>query len=369
MKTKFFNTFVLIALLFASCRKDIYSEGDLLNQNNNFSLYLKKLLKIQSDPEHLNNLSSLEILMLLKNSAVYDLDESTKVEIVPLKSKPNYIKDNSGEGEWYIVYRYRELTDNHYTRLLNLRTASRNQTNQQRTESIIKQVRNELPEEGAYTYYSIGGRYLYEEQYEDYTLTKNKIVLPDLKSPNQIWPKGNPNRIVVNSECIDWYLVTTVRLSDGTYYTEETYLTTTCGGSSACSPGGTDETDDPNCDPDLGGGDGGGERVEIRSEIVDWIVRYNPNGQWQVKSYERLTGEISSSQRKFLSADHIESVIFSKPVTPGVPFATYKEIIGEAKIINEIFAQATVFGKITHWTGETQEIYNSKGISIFDVFK
>jgi hypothetical protein len=99
------------------------------------------------------------------------------------------------------------------------------------------------------------------------------------------------------------------------------------------------------------------------------VVRSNPLGSWTVKSYEKFTGERGPHHRKFLTANHVTSEIFSiASSTPGVPFASWKELSAQTIIAHEWVAQTTVHGKISFNDGSSSSIFKIKNFSFDDTF-
>jgi hypothetical protein len=371
MKTKLLTAICFLALLVSSCNKNFYSEPQHVDQSTgDFGSYLRQLLSYQTDPGHFENLSSLESWMLPKSAKIFEFNDSIKVQIIPLKGRPTYFKTPSDAGNWYVVYRFNDLLDIHKVEILNLKTGLDNQSDQTKIEAIFKLYRFDIPMDGAYTQYSLGGRYLQEEKYENLKLTGFSAVLPDLKSPNQIWPKPDPNRVQMNSLCIDWYIVTTVYFADGSSYSYSEYLNTTCN--SVCSPTSTIPNESIACDPNSGSGGGGGGDIGqpyLLHADRSWVVAYNPSGAWTVMSYERFIGERGANYHKFISAQHINSASFSVGSnTPGVPYATWQELSASTVIIHDWMAQATVQGKVIFSDGHEISIYGIKNFPFNGTF-
>lgn len=95
-------------------------------------------------------------------------------------------------------------------------------------------------------------------------------------------PKKDPTSHRGNSQCTDWYMVTTTWYPDGSFDTEWQYLYTTCEGGQCppeimCLPG------------DGGGGSGGGEALPEESAVWTWTAARDIDN-WRLLSSETLTG-------------------------------------------------------------------------------
>src|SRR6266700_880580 len=131
---------------------------------------------------------------------------------------------------------------------------------------------------GAFRFLSIMDTYLYELKYENGALHSYGLMQPKTKTVTTN---------STNSDCVDWYLVTTYFYEDGSTNTDWEYLGTTCGG---CAPS------DPTVQQSfLCGDSGGGAGPDPNDDVAlvtqrDWVVVENINGLWDVISTERLSG-------------------------------------------------------------------------------
>jgi hypothetical protein len=132
--------------------------------------------------------------------------------------------------------------------------------------------------EGTFTVLTISGRFYYRLKFEAGKLHS----ATEMKSKPQNADGGR-----TASDCIAWYLVTTIYFWDGTTEVTRDYLGTTCGDS--CLDGMGQNT----CDSEGGGSSGGDPQIEyeyatVRS--VNWRVYTSPDNLNKVLSNEYLKG-------------------------------------------------------------------------------
>lgn len=126
---------------------------------------------------------------------------------------------------------------------------------------------------GQFRFLSVTGRLIYQLDYKDRRLISAGVVKSKSATDKDASAK-------TTSDCIDWYLVTTVYFEDGSSYTYEEYLTTTCGN-------GCHDADLAALCPDDGSAGGAGiPEVEFEEEILKsaktrWTnVAIFPNVAW-----------------------------------------------------------------------------------------
>ena len=121
------------------------------------------------------------------------------------------------------------------------------------SKNIIDEIfhNKDMEDEGIFTFMSISGNLLYKLEYRDKKLYSSAV------------PKEKNNSSTVNGAnlCIDWYLVTTYHYADGSSYTTEEYLGTTCDG--------CDNPDYQSFCPQSGSGGGGGGGTPGNNTIQD----------------------------------------------------------------------------------------------------
>lgn len=193
---------------------------------------------------------------------------------------------------------------------------------------------------GKFSFINIRDRVVFEVTYEN----KRPVSYGNVEARESATsaPTGRSNR------CIDWYLITTYYYEDGTYYTTEQYLFTTCDECQTyrTANGRSYRT---NC----GGGSGGNGETPIPvTKAVNWIVGAAADGAWNVKSYETLSGEKvvnNPSAGYFTGIVHNNSAIFnSVPNEPGHPYGTWQELQANVWLQTNVLARCTISGKVTY---------------------
>lgn len=254
----------------------------------------------------------------------------------------------------------------------------------------------DLDFDGTFKVLSSTGRFIYQIEYKDKKLNSYSIIKP---SSNEL----RSNR--TNSDCVDWWLVTTYHYPDGSSYTTREYVGKTCGDCggdymSFCQPdsgggGGSNATDDQQdnvtyveADSDDPQVSVGGESTDPNTGIITQNIAYSwkcGKGyalifrsiyNWIYKSYETAVIEKynSNDQWKFKANSFSHSSIQIIGVTPlnydystSLGFAIFDHFNGDrqAKVAMEytvyqrINGSAIGLGQNKSWTVPASQTFNA----------
>lgn len=239
MKIYLLTAICAFQILTLSCNKGFHSQSSDLQYSNQpkeaFHKYLVDLLLKQSEPIHRENLSALENNLIPGLNMEYTLNDTIQIQIIPLKNRPEYFHTSTDVGNWFVVYRFNESLNIQRMEVLNFNAAS-NIDAQGGIESIYKLYKFDIPLDGVYTTYSIGGRFLFQQEYINRRERKFVMIVPDTKNTDMLTDGKR-----------DWLLFTSEIKSTGEIKTYSRFLFTTH--SYTCSPGDITIGAQTACDP------------------------------------------------------------------------------------------------------------------------
>ncbi len=204
--------------------------------------------KSGTNQEKSNKIHSLKENLDFDNAMHEVLNEEEQFIIIPIKKDFRTINNRDKKSVNLLVL---TLADAGVIRKGNIiqYVAENEQENVNKvpTNTISKMFNNrKIERSGRFRVLTIADRYLYELEYKQGSLYSYSTMQP--KRPE----RGSTGR--ENTECTDWYIVTTITNSDGTTSTHEEYIGRTCGGSGCVPVDPTVYTEE--CDG--GSGSGGG---------------------------------------------------------------------------------------------------------------
>ncbi len=196
-----------------------------------------------------------------------------------------------------------------------------------------------LDHDGKFSFLSIKDKLIWEIGYKDKRPFSYGIV-EARESATSANEKVN--------QCINWFLTTTIYFTDGSHYSTEEYVGTSCDDMCTEVKLANGRSYRFNC----GGGSGGGGGTELPPKGVDWVVGASGQGFWQVKSFETLNGvrtEPGPNGGYFTGITHNTSAIINNVQNePGLPYGTWTQL--QATVVLQSsggLAKSTVKGKIT----------------------
>jgi hypothetical protein len=132
--------------------------------------------------------------------------------------------------------------------------------------------------DGQFRFLSVTGRWLYQLDYKDGKMQSYGIIQPGSAGSNTGTSRTNT--------CLDWYLIITYYLPDGTTYQTREYIGTTCDGCGSTM-------NQTLCPDDNGGGNSESYEFAVARD-VNWKVADNPESLGTgsgIYSHERLKGK------------------------------------------------------------------------------
>ena len=253
MKTtlKFIKVILIIGIIISCKKTDTLS----VSNNDNFSKpnleSISKFLDLKSGSLKDQKKKNIE---LLKKSLEFErfefviIDEKKSMIIVPL-SKGYSVKMNVAEFITPVLILTLDKGNNIQSgNILLIKPANSRNENIEISEIADYFKTGVSKYNGEFHFLSLAGKRLYQMKYKDNKLQSYGIVKQKAIGENKL--NSTIKREANSSSCIDWYIVTTYYWNDGSTYTTEEFIGTTCD---AC----VDNSLESIC-PDTGGGGGGG---------------------------------------------------------------------------------------------------------------
>lgn len=347
MRKSFLSTLLLLlsatAIFFVSCQKEISDQHDVSNSNSNkaVSEKINAWLDNSKSVKQPNKAANIELLKSNLDYSALRVEKSGQGEqliTVPVKEYFKTLKKIDKNATTYLLLIV-DNTGNIRKGNLVLYTPKDGQVNSKMPENAFYKILNTGDPDckGKFLFLSVSGRKLYQLEYSDGKLHSFSIATTQTKE------QAPQTDSYTNSNCIDWYWVTTYYDQYGDIISQTyEYLTTTCEG--------CDDPDLAMVCPDNGGGSGGGNDVGYEFAVtkpVSWIVAQPQNNWWYVKSYEKLEGQKVGSEPgggHFTSITHLNSSIFNTE-SPGL--AVWQQLSATPYLFSGSRADCNVTGKVT----------------------
>lgn len=228
-------------IFIGACTKKVesVSEKELQLQSKLYKTvidYFDKEIQKTKDNETLLYLKSLKEKIDKKSLAIVDYHNTKAIVLSIGKNSILESEDNNLEKI------ETETFNNVFNRLvfyLNQDTIINAETLECRTNMSEEVLENDLSGivnfnpsnyKGQVRHRKLNQKFLYTVMYE--TDRKGYLVVKKGGQNNESHPSG----IAVNSDCIDWYIVTTYTYPDGTQTVTEEYIGSTCGDPDGCTP-------------------------------------------------------------------------------------------------------------------------------------
>lgn len=328
-----------LLILIVSCHKEKAPNEELRNEDFAIVSKINAWLdtNLQTDTTQLTK----KIIKLIKENLVFDklsfekLNDKEKICIVPLKESFNSRFNENKRKVTNVVF---IINENDSIRKGNI--VQFIPDNGQSISSIPLNTFHKILEiDGKFLFLSIKDRPIWEVGYKEgepfsYGIAEARETAT-----------GANGRL---NECINWFITTTIYYTDGTSYSYEEYVGTTCGEMCQDVRLANGRTYRVNC----GGGSGGGSTTELSPKAVDWVVGASANGYWLVRSFETLNGvrtEPGPNGGYFTSITHNSSgIINNVPNEPGLPYGSWSEMQAVTSLQSSGgLAKSTVKGKIS----------------------
>lgn len=245
--------FAVLSVFSLSCRKD-NNKGFLENQlEGKISQWLKTESE-RSTPGKRIKIESLGKNLIFSKLTVSRLNDADQLIVIPIDAAFKTI-NNRGK----LCYNVLLVTTTNNGQIKNgnivqLTDSEAGTGNIDANDLSAIFNNNEVNLTGKVRVLTITDRYLYELNY------RNKR----LYSFSKMSPKHSVSSSLTETECIDWFIVTTITYPDGTTFTTEEFIGRTCG-STGCIP--VDPTVEIEDCEGSGNGGGGGEECCVPSNF------------------------------------------------------------------------------------------------------
>jgi hypothetical protein len=259
------NFLLAFTFLLVSCQKES-SKHKLTYQTES---KVKSWIESQKESGNISlntRIESLKENLIVEKMAIEELNKDENFLIIPIRSVFKIGNKNEPVSNFLVLIEDKTGVIRKGQLIQYFNNKSLETLHQNTFSKIFNSKAIEV--DGKFRIRSLSGRYLYDIEYKNGSLYSYSVMKPKTKvsnSSNRESPMG--------SGCIDWYLITTITYSDGTTYTSEQYIGTTCGG---CAP-------DPNNETEGCGTGGGGTideccvppDIQFSSEAISEPVSYN----------------------------------------------------------------------------------------------
>jgi hypothetical protein len=217
MKKTSQTIFTILAISIAfGCQKNTTHTSNLVFERQILSWLIKQ--KSETQPNKANNIDLLSENLNFSNLTTEDSHDGEKILIIPIADKYKQVKGVNKNWITTLVVRLTASGDirNGNVVLFIPKNAAHTRIPTNTFHAIVNT--GEPLCDGEFRFLSVTGKRLYALTYE------NKRLAKESKLVEKALGTGNTRE----DNCIDWFLVITIYYDDGTTFTTEEYLTTTC---------------------------------------------------------------------------------------------------------------------------------------------
>ncbi|PZR24958.1 MAG: hypothetical protein DI535_20125 [Citrobacter freundii] len=289
-----------ISFIFSCTKNDLSPEGNVEAKAKENAISWLDNKATKSGPARIQRINAIKENLIPEKSTVEKLENGESLYIIPLKSSFKMNHNQDKDVDQYLLL-FENSKGVYKGNVMQFNSAGSAHTIL--PAGTIGNVWdcNDVKVNGSFTLLTIFDNLLYEKTFEG----GRQVRYAEARSGQN--RNGTPE-VAVQSTCTDWYLVITEFYSDGSTYTTETYLGTTCF-DPLCQPSGV-------CNEGLPPGDGGGGGPDPDPEVQvstnhTWLV-YTDSVlvDWKVYSTDKFKAIKKASLPNgghFTSIQHIST--------------------------------------------------------------